>query len=502
MNAFLGLFKFIIVVALIVFSVVIVVCGVLVLFPSFKLFGLHYISGDANQEVETVSLSGTDFNNADKIRFKTDTFDVYLRTVKSSQLYDNGDITIENFHRLSGFVWGDVEFPSLLEPTTITENGQTILVIQLAEPSGVLFKTNACMAINCVTGAFANKDIEIQTTSGSVYVGDVITKDDSNNINSSITVLKNIGITCDTGAIDVRSCNITGELNVKKLSGNLTVERDLTNDANISISAGFGKINLQNVGSSTTTANLVLNSIDNSDIVVGAVYGDTILVANGGLLRMNYVQEELSVNSTACDIQVTRIGQNLIVDGNEGKIDIDVVEGNVTINQSSGSVDIAEVDGTMDIETTRGNINLPNVSHYAKIRTTFGAVNIVCDGTSIFNLDIRTQSGAVNVENLLGSITYQVVNNGTANVNVEFLAIRGVNTIQTEAGNINITVPTATDYYLKWSTTRSVDIQLYSYQSTDKTGQKGMGETDIQEDYAKQILLTSIVGSISVIKNV
>ena len=501
MNAFLGLFKFIIVVALVIFSIVIVICGVLVLFPGFKLFGLHYISGDANQEVETVSLSGTDFSNADVIRFQTDTFDVYLNTVKSSQLYNDGDITIENFHRLSGFVWGDVEFPALIEPTTITENGQTILVIKLAEPSGVMFKTKACMVINCVISAFANKDIQIETASGSVYVGDTITTDEGN-ITSSITELQNVGITCDTGAIDVRSCSISGILNVTKLSGNLTVERDLTNDANISISAGFGKINLQNVGSSTTTANLVLNSIDNSDIVVGAVYGDTILVANGGLLRMNYVRDELSVNSTACDVRVERVGQNLIVDGNEGNVDIELVEGNVTINQGAGSVDINKVDGTMDIETTRGDVDLPNISHYAKVRTTFGAVDIVCDGTSIFNLDIRTQSGAVNVEKLLGSITYQVVNNGTASVNVEFLAIRGINSIQTEAGNINITVPTATDYYLKWTTTKSVDIQLYSYQSTDKTGQKGMGETDIQDDYAKQILLTSMFGSINVTKNV
>lgn len=507
MNAFLSFFKYILIIILVAAGILLLALGALVLFPSFKIFGLHYITGDSTQDLITIPMTGEgseNFVDADVLRFETTTFDVTVKTLTESQLYNSENITVEFYHKLTGFVYGDVEFPTVQGTEFFTENGKNVLLVKVLEPEGWIFKSNAVLVINCTEDALRNKDVEIITSSGLVNVGDtyrtsIDEETEEVKIDSSITQLNNLTITSGSGEVNIRSCEINGELSVTKSSGNLNVSRDLMNDTYVSITDGLGKIYLQNIGSETKSASLIMRDVANSDIQLGSVYGDMILVANGGLLRMDYVQDELSVDSNSCEVRVTTVGEMLMVEGADGRVAVTNVQGDVMIKQGAGNVEIGSIDGTANIETTRGDVTLNSVFSDSSVTTTFGAINIYCGAQC--DLVVRSQSGRVNIDNMSGTLDFRVLENGSSNVTVNFTEVNGVNSIITESGSINVNLSSAVAnyYFVEWSTARNANIQLYSYQSTDKVGGVGTrGDDNDKNNYTSQILLTSTVGNITV----
>ena len=103
MNAFLSFFKYILIIILVAAGILLLALGALVLFPSFKIFGLHYITGDSTQDLITIPMTGEgseNFVDADVLRFETTTFDVTVKTLTESQLYNSENITVEFYHKL------------------------------------------------------------------------------------------------------------------------------------------------------------------------------------------------------------------------------------------------------------------------------------------------------------------------------------------------------------------------------------------------------------------
>lgn len=493
-----GLFRILAIILFVVLGVLILGMGALILFPSFSIFGYHYIHLDDEQRT-SIDGSLDTFANADIIRFQTGRFDVFVVSDDESLLFeDNMDINVIANRELTGFVRGDVDVPALLAPKVITEDGQSIAVIEMVEPDGLIFDRGMTFAVYVHPAILSAKDVQIVTRGGDVYVGDPCTFSDDaqTKLSSRVTQLGSLSIQADTGKVHLRSCKVARDVSIAKLSGDVVSNINLTNNVHISITDGLGKINLRNIGADGTAKELFLENVANSHIRFGNVYGDLIMELGAGLLEFDSVFGSIDAVTQSCNIQAKNISGDLILKGDQGNIDIQNVLGEVDIVQGNGNVSLAKVGGPIQIETKRGNVTLPDLRTNAKITTDNGKIDIDC--TAKCDLVIRSRSGQTTVDGLRGAIDFSSLDRGTASIEIHYNSVNGKSYIHTESGAVEIYVPVLDNASIQWSTAKSANINLYATQSTDRDGSVCFGSISTPDDYTNQIKINSAVGHISV----
>lgn len=493
-----GLFRILAIIIFAILGVLILGMGILIIFPSFNIFGYHYVNLD-DQQRTSLDVSSNMFSSADIIRFETGRFDIHLIETDETKLFtDNSDINVIATRALTGFVRGNVEEPVLVAPKLVQEDGKQVAVIQMAEPDGLIFDSGMSFDVYVNKSTLGAKDVDVVTKGGDVYLGNVckFSDEEQTDLTSPVLRLGSLNVKADSGAVYLRSIDVARNIEITKKSGDIASYINLPNNLTISITDGLGKINLRNVGSEGAVKELFLKHVANSHIKLNSVYGDMIMSAGAGLLDMSSVFGEMEVTSNACNIKMETVSAGLTIKGSDGHVDIDRVLGEVNITQANGSVALDEVGDIVYIKTNGGNVSLPNLRTDAEIITHNGNINIKC--TLECDIKIRSHSGATTIEDLRGAIDFSATDRGTAKLDVVFDSIIGISKIYTESGNVSVTIPVNTNSYLSWSTAKSADIQVYSHQSKDREGKIFFDTSTNPLEYTNQINIVSAVGHILV----
>ncbi len=504
MNVFVNILKILIIIVFIGIAVVLVAFGALVLFPGFSLFGLHYITGDSKVVGLEYDLktNSEEWQTVDTVWIKTNAWDieVHPKTAQEDNIYLEDCLNVRWSHLYNGFVYGEVQEPSLSEPTVVTVGNDNRLLFEVKEPDGGwLSKTDTLIKLYYDANDFAGKNLLIETKSGQVTVG--------NDIDFTVGDLT---INSDNGFVKVNQISLNGDATISKYSGDIDVNVDLPTNVMIDVSSGYGKINLQNVGTSTTALVLGFNEkIKNSNIQIGNVYGALDIKADGGLLRGGNVDGTFSANVSSCDVYLGNVGKNVTFNSVDGLLELNKTSGKVTVNSTgNGRVKIAESASDIDITTRSGEIAVGSANGNVTAVSQYGNINISGANNQI-TYNVKNRDGNTVLDKVKGSVVFGITNQGRGSVTINYAntnatdindGLFGENIVSTETGAVNITVNTNERFYFKkWSTNNNVNIELSALHSTDKVNETGGGVNGASATDSNNLTVTSVTGAISVV---
>ena len=518
MNVFVNILKILIILVAIVIGVALLLLAALVLFPGFSLFGLHYISGDGKTVGHYINLDSTaeenyvqEWNNTNTVSIITTDWDIEVRPVdkNSENNYMVDTITALFTHRYNGFVYGDVNEPSLKTPRFVEQtDGSYTLVYEVAEPGGGwLSKTDTKLVILFDPEDFVGKNLDIQTRSGIVKIGNNLryeqTDDSSNSKKVSVDFTSgDISVSDESGAVTIGDVNVNGEVRVDKNSGDFTSQVNLNENVFIDISGGFGKISLKNVGTSAGETGLILQEIHNSNITFDTVKGDLSFIGSGGLIRGENVEGTLSVDGGNCDVILTKVDGIINWNSTDGSLELKAASSNVLANCSgSGQINIESILGNANISTNSGAINLPDTKANVTAKSNGGAITINGSNNTA-TYDVSSRSGRVTLSNVCGNVIFNATDNGNASLDVSYISLQGENVLNSQTGEIKVTVGSKMPFFLEgWSTNNSVNIDI----SACRSNASKSADTEFANGVAinggsvsNSLLITSISGSISI----
>jgi DUF4097 and DUF4098 domain-containing protein YvlB len=233
-------------------------------------------------------------------------------------------------------------------------------------------------------------------------------------------------------------------------SSQFTVNEDFklpTGVTTINITNQFGDVNIDNTTSDTISAKAQIRlpfhqykiaALRNTFKLVGQVQGDSFLITLQQPEKLGFAARHMNSNIT-----------------------VDIPKGlSVTIKNSAGNVQVGNIEGNLNIEMSAGNFQVQSVGRDLKVRNKFGNINI---GTVLGNLDAITKAGEIkigtihgnsNIESMAGNINleecYGFVSAKleTGNLNLNLAKIKGDCDLETNMGNVDLSLPTDAKFSL------------------------------------------------------
>lgn len=505
-----GILRYTLVLLIILLGVCVILAGAMVLIPSFYLFGIHYI-GQGNIVDKVVSndpptmesvrdQSYNAFLESSAFIINSAGYDVTLRTIKPNELpLGDTDSSPANTFRfsvanyLTGFAWGDIKMP-YFEYGQTTFNNELVYQIDIYEPSGWLFHSNTLIEIAIDENVLKTKNVIINGTGGKVIIGSEYIEQEGV-VKSKLLKLNNLKIEKQKGNVNFKYTEFVESslgqptITIKKTEGEVSFERDLKSELNVSIDGGFGKVLMKDVMSASGgDGQFVRINATNSEIRFAKIRGDLDVECKGGFIKGDEVTGSVNVKCTSCDVQITSVDDYFTFESTEGNAEIGKVGKYSEIYTKTGVVSLGETLGTVKVETEKGNISLGKVNKSVDSKSLYGVINITWNNELSYNSAhaedfetvVKSKYGTVNVSNVIGKVVMQAIEQGTAAFNATFLQVNGKSSIETNAGAVSLRLPINMPYFLSWTSAVNSDIKEYgSYITTDKTGQiEFLGGTD------------------------
>ncbi|MCL2539877.1 MAG: hypothetical protein FWE53_00370 [Firmicutes bacterium] len=451
-------------------------CAVLVIFPSATIFGVSYSSGNA-APIENRHVNSGNFALADTVEFKTNGYGIRLREMRTEDNLPNEfDFGTRLYKQFAGFVYGDTRTPAL---STGYDADTKVFTFEVSEPVGFVNNTNTYLEVYLrSTSLLASKTLLLTTTSGKVDIGLPITGSSKNLEIGNAIVNTGHGSTKFTNAI------IKDKLTVNKTGGEITVDKNIGGTADILMSAGLTRITLLGVAESGKSTGsdfgLEINA-SNADIKVTKVWNDGFkLDAGGGLVNIAEINGDVSVDMTAgCELHITTIqgASSVAINGTGGALTIGEVNCDVVIYKTSGSVTITKALGEVDIENVNGNITITEANKEVTAVSERGNINITGKDDKAFKITTTNNYGTTTIKKARGVVDAKIRTNGPGTINVEFLQVVGASEIQSNIGqitiSINISFAAAEPFYLIWDT-QSASIDVWGTETTLSKSEAGI----------------------------
>ncbi len=483
MGVFGHIMKFILIALVVVLVVVIIAAAAMFLFPSFKLFGYHYIKSDVNASSYQF-LKGDDakaeeaWNKADIIRIETGAYNVEFRYATSNMLLDSGDIMVNIEGTYRGFVKGSVDRPTYSSTESIFDVNnedeehayykdelrpdKKIYFIKMAEPEkGFLMRNGTKLLFTMTYDIFSNKDVEIVTNSGTIRFG-------AENTMS----LNNLSIQSSSGAVYLGDIKVNthiesgiekpGNIIIKKSKkGTVVAQNNLKANVDIQVSGGGDEITLKDIESVSNDALSKLNiESHNSTVTVGNVNGDFSCNTNGAKMNVGNITGTamLQIKETTSNFKtigkVAKQNTLSIVANGKTSISFEKVLNNIDISKNANTkITIDESYGNVTYKGEKGSLDLKKI-HASKITIveTKGSIELNCCKEEKVDI-VSTATG--------GRITFSGVELGIVEINKDneqsscsiygtFEKVIGKHTIKTTSGKVNITAVQNDDYSLSW----------------------------------------------------
>lgn len=174
-------------------------------------------------------------------------------------------------------------------------------------------------------------------------------------------------------------------------SGNVEVQGAL--NGKIRFRTTSGTLNVRDV-----TGNLTVESTD-SDVYVGNIHGNGNLSTNGDL-EVEDVTGDLNLKNRSGDTFAKNVTGNFDARSEDGDISAGDVGGNATVNAGLGDVDLHKVTGVATITTQDGDIDLFEVPGMVVAQSGSGEITLrKVTGAA----DAKTQDGDISAEMYAGS---------------------------------------------------------------------------------------------------
>ena len=473
MNVFANILKVIIILLALAVVVVVLLLGAMVLFPSFSVFGIHYVNGDDKIMYSYYDIEHPDnverWGSVDTFCIETGSWDVYVysnevtKTTHTAKGLD-ADLT----RKYSGFANNNVSVAALSNYVFETKKDGNYLTLSTTEPTGWYSRYDCAVYVYVDVDTLADKTLLIKTNSGKVTIGEEIT-DRSHTLN-----IQRLDVVANGGSTVVCDVDVADGVNIQKASGDITIRPSLTCDVKLGISSGLGNISVADVGSETEKSSLVIDKLHNNGVTFKTIYGDLMVNASTGIINGSCVMGNVVFDGVNCSLSLDSVYQKLYFNSVDGSLKVNknanIVMADVT---GSGSVAVSNLNGQSILETTNGSINVKSACADLTARSVNGNITITNGKDCEVDYFVEAGNGLVTVNEINGSINFNTLNNGRAQFHGSFDRLIGNNVVKTYSGEINIDMLDAGYGFLlkEWQTTTTVYFKLSGFEdfSTKKS---------------------------------
>lgn len=416
MELFKSLFKYVALLACLVFAVLVVGVGAMFISAKIapktpiKIFGYSYF--EFNEKKEN-SLS---YGNAD---FHTIQFDIKNMNLEVNAVNNTGMMHLN----INNKMWGVVktEENAVYGTSCAIEDG--VLKIAVNEPKGVMLNTASSLIKLELTKSFSAKNIVINAVNSNISIGD------SNGylkVNDITATVKNAKITVNELSTTLN--NFTLKSNNNKTTIKPIIMGELNAETKIAVIEA-------------TQINTVKTQSENLQIVASTVVSAEIN-SKSGIVDFDNCQN-ISVNgnvkTTIENLSGTYSDQNRT----NASLKIKNAFGEVTAKSTSGEVKIENANSALNLTTTIGNVTVSNANNNVNIITTSGVckVNFIQELSNDATLNFTAKNGSITATNIAGATNVNINNDGVCVVNLQFRKLVGENVISAQKGNVEITAP-------------------------------------------------------------
>ncbi|MBN1211883.1 MAG: DUF4097 family beta strand repeat protein [candidate division Zixibacteria bacterium] len=140
------------------------------------------------------------------------------------------------------------------------------------------------------------------------------------------------------------------------------------------------------------------DSYGNVDFVITVPQNCRVVISNtSGEVKAGYLRGDISIHSSAADIQLASIEGEVKIDNNAGITRGELLFGPVTIRQPMGEIDLEWVEGDVRIKSSSARINIRQERGALDLTTTTGSVDIQTNLNCVRDNFIQTESGHIHM---------------------------------------------------------------------------------------------------------
>jgi DUF4097 and DUF4098 domain-containing protein YvlB len=227
-------------------------------------------------------------------------------------------------------------------------------------------------------------DLQLQTGSGSVQVGEILGE-----------------VKAQSGGGSLRFARVDGPLQADTSSGSIRLEEG-TQTVNLQTGGGSVEVGkLGGVGHVETrsgslnikmaAAKLTAKSGGGS-VQLGEAKSDTTVETASGSIRVNESSGPLLVRTGGGSIRLGKLGGNTTAETQSGSIEVDHANGTLRLKTGGGTLSLGELNGETVAETSSGSIQVKKAAAALNVRTSGGSVKI--DDAS-HSIQAHTSSGSI-----------------------------------------------------------------------------------------------------------
>lgn len=166
-----------------------------------------------------------------------------------------------------------------------------------------------------------------------------------------------------------------GEISVKTVSGEISVDRGLSLQQKLKLSSTSGDITTKNVAA--------------EQVMITSTSGE---VRTGELTA-----KEIEISTTSGDIRLDKAAGRLLATSTSGEVTVSDGSGERKVSTTSGDIRISGIDSRFSVSSTSGEVTLEGQSGFGTVGTTSGDTRLsVAQLTG--DLDIDTSSGEVTLQ--------------------------------------------------------------------------------------------------------
>lgn len=166
-----------------------------------------------------------------------------------------------------------------------------------------------------------------------------------------------------------------GEISVKTVSGEISVDRELSLQQKLKLSSTSGDITTKNVAA--------------EQVMIASTSGE---VRAGELTA-----KEIEISTTSGDIRLDKAAGRLLATSTSGEVTVSDGSGERKVSTTSGDIRISGIDSKFSVSSTSGEVTLEGQSGFGTVGTTSGDTRLsIAQLTG--DLDISTSSGEVTLQ--------------------------------------------------------------------------------------------------------
>lgn len=166
-----------------------------------------------------------------------------------------------------------------------------------------------------------------------------------------------------------------GEISVKTVSGEISVDRELSLQQKLKLSSTSGDITTKNVAA--------------EQVMIASTSGE---VRTGELTA-----KEIEISTTSGDIRLDKAAGRLLATSTSGEVTVSDGSGERKVSTTSGDIRISGIDSKFSVSSTSGEVTLEGQSGFGTVGTTSGDTRLsIAQLTG--DLDISTSSGEVTLQ--------------------------------------------------------------------------------------------------------